>query len=252
MYMEGTPINDFHSSPPGWGSSDLRTVPRESLSQGMQDPLSHIKSSWEGLVSWSQCHRKGTWSTLEAMRGEQRGHSWGRWLWGPLVGHCVGWGRLASYSAMSIVWLWATCSTPLYPSFYSLSCPFSFPGLLTKDWPSCVCVHTSSLGLTWAFWLLSQHKCNSPEFQTHRPAVWPGLCFCKDQSCILDLFLENLICRCDTLQRKQYWPEKFPSSKSHLKPTMTSLLSWNCWGAQDTSKVACLYLCTAKEHIKVL
>lgn len=55
-----------------------------------------------------------------------------------------GWGRLASYSAMSIVCLWATCSTPLYPPFSSLSCLFSFPSLLTKDWPGSVrvCVYT--------------------------------------------------------------------------------------------------------------
>lgn len=66
MYGRYTHYN-LHSSPLGWGSTDLRTVPRAFLSQEIWDTLSHVKSSWEGLVSWSLCHRKGPWSTLEAM-----------------------------------------------------------------------------------------------------------------------------------------------------------------------------------------
>lgn len=134
------------------------------------------------------------------------------------------WGGLASYSAMTIVWLCNTCFNPLYPPFSSLSCLFffskSFEQGLTQ--PCVLWVHTSSLGLTWAFWLLPQHKCSSPGCQTYCPAFWPGLYFCKDQSGILCLLSENVFCRHGTLQRKQNLPEKFHSSKSHLKPTKTN------------------------------
>lgn len=182
----------------------------ESRSQGVQDPLSHFKSSWEGLVSWSQHCRKGTRSTLEVTRlaqGNRGDHSWGRWLRGPLVGHWVG-----GEEGQLLTLPWASWgSEPLVPPLLTLLLPpFPAPSLFQVFWPrtdpaAYGCVHTSSLGLTWAFWLLYiVYKCNSPEFQTHRPTVWPGLCFCKDQSCILGLFIKNLMCRHDTWQRKEY------------------------------------------------
>lgn len=52
------------------------------------------------------------------------------------------------------------------------------------------------------------------------PGHWPVITAVGGLCC----FLENLICIQETLQKKQYYPRTFSSSKSPLKPTMNQLL----------------------------
>lgn len=168
----------------------------ESHSQGMRDPLSHFKSSREGLASWSQRHRKGTRSTSEVTRlaqGNRGDHSWCRWLRGPSVGHWVG-----GEEGQLLTLPWASCGSeplvhPSWPSFFLLPLPLLFSKSFDQGLTQ-LCMGAYA-PVAWVslepFGYCIVYKCNSPEFQTHRPTVWPGLCFCKDQSCILGLFIKN-------------------------------------------------------------